>query len=628
MVDPEFWSVVTSLRQVRDCGSSDIVESLLAGLAWMQIDGPPNGITTTLLSRINALGWQVDQTGHVRDRFGSFSLFGVSSDELFLRATWSWQQVVSAQVAGRGGFASLHLADVPCTRAWLDILPLTDRALFRKVLNGAIFTADFQSKWDANTNAECPFCECTDGRFHRWWICEALEGARFALTDDIRAMLPSLPECLTSYGWALRPHTWSSWIQLLSDIPSPEVPTSGPGASVVNVFTDGSCWLPHDHALRFASWAFVTACPDSLVLQPVVAAGPLPGIIQTAYRAELFAIYQVLRWARLHNSGVRLWVDCLSVVKVLQTMLSRAVRPKANCRHGDLWGAIFDLLLQLRGRRVSIAKVSAHVKPETCQGFQDKWCATHNGHVDAAAARANQGRAPAFWQFFARHSEVTHATRDVCRRIQAVQLAVSKLVVQREAKDDEVDPPPPGDKVRPQPSDPTWVALPVSPAVDPVIDRRYGPRITSDIRRWFWQLVSASERACWVSHYQLYIDFMSFWGCGGPINIDHKWVDSRDCEESELIPFHFKKRCSWWTYAFRATAKAAGCTLTTEYCRPNSHMLCVHTGCVWVPWPSHRLEIIDQWVSQFLPHPATRNGDSLVRLPSCRGPSRLAQNVH
>ena len=632
MVDPAFWATMTSLRQVRDVGTPELVESLLAGLAWGHLDGPPNGITSTLLHRLNALGWGVTVTGHVTDRLGSFSLFQVHPDELFLRAQWAWLQVVSSQVAHRQGLSTLHLADVAATLRWMNVLPVAEKALFRKILNGAIFTSDFQSKWDSQTTSECPFCQCTDSRYHRWWICEALESARGGLTDDLRSMLPSLPESLTSFGWALQPNSLFAWRSLLLCLPVPEVPARGPGDGVemVDVFTDGSCWLPHDADLRFASWSVVQALPNSTTMLPQVSSGVLPGLVQSAFRAELFAVREALRWALCFKVSLRLWVDCMSVVVRFRRLRQEGRRPSLNSRHSDLWGDIFDLVCRfdLVGLQIVITKVDAHVPVDDCVSALAAWCAVHNGHADRVAALANLGRPPSFWNVHSAHVQNTLATREVSRRIQSVQLSVSKLVVQRERRDPEDEIQEPSPKSRPQPADPSWAPLPEAPQVLAAVDSKYGVQLSRDIRSWFWQMVQSGSRPCWVSQYQLYIDFMGFYNCGGPINRDHKWLDSRQCDECDLVPYHFKKRCSWWSCVFRAVIKAAGGLPTTGFCRPNSHMLCVHTSCYWVMWPAERLSVIDEWIARFLPHPATRNGDSLVHLPAWQGPKSLVQALH
>ena len=46
----------------------------------------------------------------------------------------------------------------------------------------------------------------------------------------------------------------------------------------------------------------------------VLAAGPLPGLHQTAFRAELYAVVVALEWASAQACEVQIWSDCQAVV--------------------------------------------------------------------------------------------------------------------------------------------------------------------------------------------------------------------------------------------------------------------------------------------------------------------------
>ena len=80
----------------------------------------------------------------------------------------------------------------------------------------------------------------------------------------------------------------------------------------IDVFTDGSCMFPSEPAYRFASWAVCVAGLDiSWEHSDVIGAGPLPGILQSAFRAEMYAILQAVRWAVKFKRKLRVWCDCL-----------------------------------------------------------------------------------------------------------------------------------------------------------------------------------------------------------------------------------------------------------------------------------------------------------------------------
>ena len=76
------------------------------------------------------------------------------------------------------------------------------------------------------------------------------------------------------------------------DAPLPDLP---PVSECIHLFTDGSCLFQQDPALRFASFAVVLADPagdasDSLVVD----VGHLPGVLQSSYRAEIYALLRAV----------------------------------------------------------------------------------------------------------------------------------------------------------------------------------------------------------------------------------------------------------------------------------------------------------------------------------------------
>ena len=624
MCDPAFWTFMTSVRQLRDCGHPDLVEPTLVELSMDPLNPCSNGITTTMLDRLHWMGWSVRPTGQVCDQFGTFSLFHVHPDELFLRASWSWKAIVSQQVKHRQGLASMHLADTHDTRTWLDILSTQDRALFRKILNGAIFTANFQAKWDADTNPECPFCECTDSRFHRWWICDAFQRERVGMSAAVFQSLPALPESLTSFGWSLQACTWVQWKQYLADLPTCFDSMPLQARDVLDVFTDGTCHAPQDVELRFAAWACVSVMPGDFTGGVVLGRGILPGICQTVFRAELYAVKVAMQTACRLKRGLRLWVDCQAVVSGLRRLLQTRLRPKINSRHSDLWVEIFEMLEFFQERVLQISKVPAHVSCDQCETDFAEWCCVHNNHVDRVANLANMMRPPDFWDRYNKHVHAVQAAREVSRQVQRVQLNISKAVVRKEkqqAETEDVDKP----VERPNPQPPPWAPLPAMTAIPEWVPLRYGAHLVENIRQWFWIHAASLDRPRWVSQYQLYIDFMGYFQCGGPLHVGLNWLDPRDVQESEVVPHHFKRRCGWWAKVFRAAITHSGVPMQSVFCRPDSRMLSLHTGCVWVPWPEVRIQAVDDWIASYLQHPATRNGDSLIRLPGAMGPRCLAR---
>ena len=169
VVDPHCWAILQTFRLTRDCGSAARVEPLLAALAMGEVTLPSNTITQTLLQRIQALGWHVMPGGFLTDMFGTFSLFAISMTELTLRVECQWIFRVAQEVSHRPCFEGLAACDPVMTRQWLMGLEVSDHALFRKVLNGTHITQDGKKYAQEAESDVCPYCECNDSRYHRFW---------------------------------------------------------------------------------------------------------------------------------------------------------------------------------------------------------------------------------------------------------------------------------------------------------------------------------------------------------------------------------------------------------------------------------------------------------------------------
>ena len=335
--DPHFWAILQTVRLVRDCGIADVVGSALSALVHDADGVMQNGITATLLTRLQILGWHVQSASGLVDDFGSFSLFDIGIDELRWRMEWSWLKVVSAGVSHRPGLSELDRVDPGKTRRWLASLPSADRAAYRKLLNGAHITQDGKHYCQESDSDICEYCMSVDSRFHRFWICPAFQDCRNVVSDDLFAALPELPECVTGYGWAIRPTTSHEWYSFLHHVRCGDLPEPPPfSGDVLHVFTDGSCCNPAYPDARFASYAVVTADPAMVWSSRVLDSGALPGLRQTSVRAELFAVHRVIRLAALHSLQVMIWTDCLSVVRRLRRILGGA-KVKINSPNADLW---------------------------------------------------------------------------------------------------------------------------------------------------------------------------------------------------------------------------------------------------------------------------------------------------
>ena len=616
--DPQFWAVIQTIRCIRECGEPDQVVPRLVALTTGNTSLPENGITATLLTRLQSLGWHVAQDGLIADMFGLFALFQVSLQEIVMRAIWAWQLVVAQKVSHRPGFFNLQFADAVDARCWLKQLPCDDQILFQKCLNGCHITQDGKSHCQEGGSEQCPYCQCSDSRYHRFWQCERFAHRRAHLPHDLQVLLPSLPEFLTGYGWSLRPHTMLQWYRMLAEIPCSPLVVLEPLHHDIHLFTDGSCLNQASPGCRVASWAVVCAAPNEMSGGQVVDLGPLPGLIQSSYRAEIYAVWRALVAARKHQGSVHIWTDCKAVL-VRTRRLLRGGELRVNGAHYDLWCCVSEALHEFRPGQVCITKVKAH--QGICQANTplEEWCFWHNQVADQAASRAQWDRPVDFWKFYELHVSTTLACQSISRQVQQVLLAISQDVVR---EDEDIDAVPREDLCvsPPTPTD-AWVHLPQF-SVPQAAVRWYGDRMVRTILSWFWFAVSGRDHpVIWVSQWQLYLDYM-LCGESGPLHLQG-WQNGTDCPEVDLLAISFHVRARWLAKVLKESLRHLQLKCVYRFCRPASEALMLHTGCLALPWDPARLRVVDEWFFSQCPAGVRRTSKVMQSLPVAARDERL-----
>ena len=320
--DPLFWTLIQTFRIAQACGDPCEVTRQMYGFTHHIFDLPDSSITATLVTRIQHLGWNVTPEGHLCDLWGPFDLFRICAQELNFRAEAAWHLCVCQEVNHRKGLHDLHLTLPSATRKWFDALDLCNQGLARKILNGAHFTNDGLQFCHESLTDLCPWCESSDSRYHRFWQCPQFQFARDTLPAGVMEVIPWLPESLTCFGWALKPSTWRMWFSALACLPEHPVSSIVSENEVVHLFTDGSCFDQQNELSRFASWSVVIAgCEGDFSASHVHAAGPLPGLLQNAYRAETYAVRHALLASTCLSGRLMIWTDCAAVVRRLDKLL-------------------------------------------------------------------------------------------------------------------------------------------------------------------------------------------------------------------------------------------------------------------------------------------------------------------
>jgi ribonuclease HI len=608
--DPHFWTLVQTFRLVRDCGIADVVVPALQALVKGDSNVMANGITATLMGRLQLLGWHLNSDGCCNDDFGCFSLFDICLDELLWRTEWAWLKVVSATVQHRPGFADLDQIDPVSTRRWLQSLTACDQALMRKSLNGAHITQDGKHHSQEVLSDVCLYCNSSDSRYHRFWVCPVFQSCRNHVSPQLWKAIPSLPESAVRHGWSLRPTTTVEWYAYLAMVQPLTIPPCPVISQQFQLFTDGSCFNSNYPAARFAAYAVVLAFVDARQ-SSVLDSGPLPGLRQTSVRAELFAVVRVVKFAAFHGVKIMIWSDCLSVVRRLQRVL-QGTKVKINSPNADLWSTIADDLTACSADAIQITKVAAHSSIQHASSPLEEWCFMNNSLADKTAVRANQLRPPDFWQLLQRHVQACIRIDGWNAEIRDVLLRVGRMVVRHETGA-AAEPCVPEPKI--ETVDFAWGGLPLEPCLPPGAIRWYGKAVVTKLMHWFWDVLQASTASMvWISYSQLYIDFALSTGEPGPLKFPG-WCDGADIPHHSLLSFGFKQRTKWFGKVLRETLRHGRISVRSGYHRPKSFMIAMHAGCLALPWPEHRLDSIDRWIRLFVVDPFRRQSKAMDSLP-------------
>ena len=313
--DPLVFAALETFRDARALGvESSVVDDLNAGPFGVE-EPQFNSLSEILCQRLHQVGFHPGAHGCVTDAIGTFRFLACPFGELLLRLQLAWTSVMASLVQHRASSRGFEHVDVELTRLAYGRLDPYDQGILRKHLHGATLTNAHAQHWSSTRSDLCCKCGALDSSRHRLLECPASQHIRDGLSVDFLAALPTLPSVVLEHGWTLRPCLATSWLQYLDSIP-PAVTffPCGDLPAVLDLFTDGSCLFPTNRSLRVASWAVVFGRPFQLDDFVPLAAQPLHGLIQTAYRAELCAIQAALQFAVATGRGVRVWTDCQSAI--------------------------------------------------------------------------------------------------------------------------------------------------------------------------------------------------------------------------------------------------------------------------------------------------------------------------
>jgi len=127
-------------------------------------------------------------------------------------------------------------------------------------------------------------------------------------------------------------------------------------------------------------------------------------------------------------------------------------------------------------------------------------------------------------------------------------------------------------------------------------------------------LFTSKEPIKWVSHIQLYADFMAATGNPGPVNLKG-WKDGASVSYLTLKGFSYRQRVRWFVKTLKECLRHMGQPIKFAVGLPHSNMVRMHTGIFAVPWPERRLLAVDKWLYQCVPFAFRRQSKAVDALP-------------
>ena len=627
--DPEQIALMQTVRDARmDC-PLDFWSSELYPLAVGILASPASSPCAVLLSRLQSVGLSVLPDGRLLDMVGPFHPATVNHAELSLRLQLHWHQKVVTEVSHRRDFAGLGFADVLTTRSVLTSLSMDQQALMRLSLAGGLFTQDAHSHWNDGPGL-CKWCDQPDSLQHRYFECVHTRDLRLRLAPDLCKVRHLVPDAMALRSWALLPPTHVQWLQLLDSIPAVSAPLAPlRGGAWNDVFTDGSCLWQSSAACRVAAWSAVLAQPFSnhwaFSCRGVLGSSWLPGLVQTAFRAELFALAFVLHHASCGGFPVRIFSDCLGVVSRFHLLTRGKMRLRQNKANNDLWQWILHSVDKLGIHAIQVHKVAAHKQLSDAKSRRDAWLYWNNGAADQVAKYTNVCRPTAFWTFWQQHSFAVQAAEVLHQQAYRLHLAVAERSVKaaqaRTLDEEQVLPRTDTRQFDQQYDIEAWTGQTPN-----CLSLEYGMGMIQRLTTWWTERSTSmtAEPIRWISFTHLYLDWQMTWGCAGPIKHGGGWLDpcTRRYLEPERHPF--LARVKWFRRMLKKIWQVTSQRIGMAQCRCWGEMIQSFVNSASIRWDTACLLQTENWLQHTLSEPCCRGTTALKSLPIARRNSGMA----
>ena len=422
--DPGFYQVCTVLRTFRRLCQKQPAHVaewrlFMARYTGKLLPGP----FSKLLEVVAPLGWTVLNPPTLSDHDGfQFDLLGCSSGELMHRLEDAWAQSVAKQQQ-RGTMAGLESGiDLACTIRKRSSRSALQARQVAAIGDGSFRASVFHAKFDLSKSSECSVCHVPNDYRHQVAHCPLFTHCREA-DLAVAQQWDEFPPCVSNHLLVPRSPVLRDLKEALLRIPdtTADFQVSPHDGGPFHLFSDGSCFHHEDVQLTTAAWAVVQQRDDRL---DCIAAGHVPGIVQSVNRAELTAAISAVRWALDGKCSICLWTDSKYVSSGLQILLGGTrYNPGEN---QDLWMRLAQYLEFCYDGQVSVQWIPSHLSVSSCDSPFEEWIASGNAGADTAAVLANRNRSV---QFQATHSAAVahfrHWSR-ICSALERIYLKIAQ----------------------------------------------------------------------------------------------------------------------------------------------------------------------------------------------------------
>ena len=591
--DPEAFVLYQTFREFREVGNVSQAKQMLSFLHSDCVEVPRNGPGHILWTRIKRLGWQITSEGGVVDTIGPFCVFGAHREELLFRIGHAWPRVLAAEVHHRPSYAGIQRADLPALKLALRKFGEADREFVKCALDGTLYIDIGRSKQEREGPRVCQYCSQPDSFYHRLWECTHFASCRQQF--PFHSLLPDLPACLTNHGWPVYPQVWLALLDYFADIQMQcqvKFPVHSTDQQVLDFFTDGACAHPKSPKLRFASYAVTFADKGVGNLEHVVVgAGHVPGIIQTAYRAELCAMIRAFEVISQLQKPARVWTDNLSVCRRTRRILNGWI-PKSNMAHSDLLNRLHELTAEFNlGSQITVIKVVSHASLWAAEDELQHWAFWHNHLVDFAAERVNWMRPSSFWTLWHEAAAAIKFSEQLHYEILRVIVRIGRHQSAKGVGSAYVEP----EVTNTISSSLAPVESPQT--MSPSLVKMYGQLNMQMLDKWWTSIGESALRKggqlYWVAGISLYIDFFwttNFLGLISP-KFGQWYSDPSDIPDLAL---NFSSRTTMFLRAWNAYMKDRSQYVPRKLVRPRSSVFACWLQSYQLPWRCSRLDAIDR----------------------------------